>query len=988
MKKRILSVLLSIAMVVTMLPIINTTVHAADPDYTFDIVGKYHYPQNGSNPETIPFSAFQEGVGDWNSYNSPETSDFTAMFLVFEVEVSIPAYTKVKVNCQPKAEASSINFNISGDFGLELFCFDNKDEWKNLVFKTGTGDDRSSGASLAKSTANTVTATEIELDPSQHYKEFDNSNGEATTRSFYYGVLGYYRETTLKHQLSLGWNFESISPYIDAKYIHYDANGGSGSANTVIAGDYETVTLHSGEGFTKNNSAFVGWYDGSTSYAPGSAYTKEEGAKLRAQYLTYDLNGGSGTVIPGVRGKDGLVIADGEAITKANSAFIGWYDGRTTYIPGSVYTGTNDVDFYAQYLTYDLNGGIGAVIPGVRGKDGLVIADGEAITKANSVFIGWSDGRTTYAPGEVYTKARNVDFYAQYLTYDLSGCSGSVAPGVRGENGLTIASADNIYKVGHTFQNWNTQQNGGGTAYAPGDVYSSRKGLTLYPFFEPNKYDVTPVLDNCAVTFNQNPATYGTAVEITAEPSVGYKLETFEVYRTDDPTVKVPLTGANTFTQPEYPVTVKPILSKIPYAIESLPTENGSFTVSHETAGIDDVVTVTATPNEGFELDTITVTRADSGEPLTVTGNSFTMVPEPVKVAVAFKNSVYDITKAPATNGSFTLNPEHAIMGQTVVVNAVPDEGYQVGSITAYKTGDETVTVEVTDGSFVMPAYPVTVAVEFEPALLAVSKSTGIENGDITISHTEAHLGETVNVSPVGAEGYTLDAITVYKTGDSSVTVTVTRGSFVMPTYPVTVHATFKKIDYTVSVVDDANEKGSFIVDKTTAQIGDTVTVDITCAEGWAVRGITLTNSNGESKLVDKTFTMPASNVTVSVSYMVIPTYVITIPATVELGGAPMTVAITNAVMDEGVSLKVTLETDFTARTAEGAEKTFTINGGSVQNGDVVLMVEGGGTPENPKQGSARLALEWDETYQYSGNYRATLAFTIRVEDEGYNQNE
>ena len=113
-----------------------------------------------------------------------------------------------------------------------------------------------------------------------------------------------------------------------------------------------------------------------------------------------------------------------------------------------------------------------------------------------------------------------------------------------------------------------------------------------------------------------------------------------------------------------------------------------------------------------------------------------------------------------------------------------------------------------------------------------------------------------------------------------------------------------------------------------------------------------------------------------------------TIPATVELGGAPMTVAITNAVMEEGVSLKVYLETDFTARTDEGAEKTFTINAGAVQSGDVVLMVEGGGTPLNPKQGSARLALEWDETYQYSGNYRATLAFTIRVEDMGYDQTE
>ena len=859
MKKRILSVLLSIAMVVTMLPIINTTVHAADPNYTFDIVRKYHYPQNGSNPETIPLSAFQEGLGDWHSnYTSPETKDFIAMFLVFKVDVSIPAYTKVKVNCQPKAEASSVNFNLSGNFGLELFCFDNNDEWKNLVFKTGTGDDRSSGASLAKSTANTFTATEIALDSSQHYKEFDNSNGEATTGSFYYGILGYYRETGAKHQLSLGWDFESISPYVDAKYIHYDANGGSGYADSVTTERSSTVTLHNGEGFTKNNSAFVGWYDGSTSYAPGSAYTKEEGAKLRAQYLTYDL----------------------------------------------------------------------------------------------------------------------------------SDCDGTVTPDIREGNGFAIASADNIYKVGHTFQNWNTQQNGGGTAYAPGDVYFANKGITLYPYFEPNKYDVTILSDNCTTTLNQNPATYGTKVKITAEPDIGYQVDSIEVYKTADPTVTVSFAETNTFNQPEYPVTVKVNCSKIPYAIDKYPTANGSFTVSDDMAGINDVVTITPIPDEGFELDTITVSRTDTAELLTVTDNKFTMVPAPVKVAVTFKNSIYNITKLPTTNGSFTIDRESTIFGDTVVVNAVPDVGYRVKSITAYKTGDETATIKVTGSSFVMPAFPVTVEVEFELTPYEIFKSAYISSGNLTISHTEAYIGDTVSIETTAANGYILDAITVYKTDDESVTVEVAGGSFIMPGFAVTVHATFKKIDCTISVTDASNEKGSFTVDKTTAQIGDTVTVDIICAEGWAIRGIMVTDSQGVTTFVDKTFTMPASDVTVSVSYMVIPTYVITIPATVELGGAPMTVSITNAVMEEGVSLKVYLETDFTARTDEGAEKTFAINAGSIQSGDVVLMVEGGGTPENPKQGSARLALEWDETYQYSGNYRASLAFTIKVEDAGYDQTE
>ena len=861
MRKRIRSLLIFIAMVIAILPLASTTANAEIADPFVTIRTAYTYSQS-SDPNSITVSQMTPNSA-WSGYStSPSTKDFIATFLIFEVKLDIPAYSKVSWECHPTAAVGSLSTACSSYFGVELFHFDNYGEWEDLTLNTAENRTKSSSHSLGRDIDRTMQSLtedcEASVVPSYYWKEYDNSNGPAKTVTFYYGVLAFYRSTSLlNHQLSVGWNFTDLTPYFDAKYIHYDANGGSGSADTVTGTMKEAVSLHSGEGFTKENSVFVGWNDGSTTYAPGGVYSKEKGAKL----------------------------------------------------------------------------------------------------------------------------------YAQYLTYDLSGCSGTVTPGVRDENGVTIASGDNIYKVGHTFQNWNTKRNGTGTAYAPGDIYSGSNGVTLYPIFELNKYDVTILSDNCTTTLNQAPATYGTKVEITAVPSVGYQLEGFEVYKTDDPAVKVPLTG-NTFTQPEYPVTVKPILSKIPYAIEKYPTAYGSFAISHETAVIDDIVTITAIPEEGFELDTITVTRSDTGESLAVSGSSFTMVPAPIKVAVTFKNSIYAITKAPTANGSFTLDQESTILGDTVVVNAVPNEGYQVKSITAYKTGDESVTVEVTGGSFVMPAFPVTVAVEFEPASLEVFKSSAIENGDITISHTQAKLGDTVTVSSVAAKGYILDAITVYKTGDKTVTVEVTDGSFVMPGYPVTVHATFKKIDYTVSVVDASNEKGSFTVDKTTAQMGDTVTVDITCAEGWAIRGIVLTDSTGNTTFVDKVFTMPASNVTVSVSYMVIPTYVITIPATVELGGEPMTVSITNAVMEEGVSLKITLETDFTARTAEGAEKAFAINGGSVQNGDVILTVEGGGTPEAPKSGSAQLSLDWDDTYQYSGNYRATLAFTIRVEDEGYNQNE
>lgn len=580
----------------------------------------------------------------------------------------------------------------------------------------------------------------------------------------------------------------------------------------------------------------------------------------------------------------------------------------------------------------------------------------------------------------------SIKTVTNYIYYDFNGGSGSAQTTTKqGDESITIAEAPT--RTGYTFAGWNTKKDGSGTTYNPGQTFGENSGLYLYAHWIPNKYDVTVISDICVASVNQNPATFGTKVTLTTQIPTGYQIDSIEVYKTDNSSVTVPF-SSNSFTQPEYPVTIKISASKIPFAIEKYPTANGSFTVSHESAGINDIVTITPIPDEGFETDTITVSRTDTNELLTVTDNKFTMVPAPVKVAVTFKNSIYGITKAPTVNGSFSIEQSSTIFGDTVIVNAVADDGYRVKSIKVYKTGQESTTVTVTGNSFTMPAFPVTVEVEFELTPYEIFKSSGIENGDITISHTEARLGETVTVSTTAANGYILDAITVYKTDDESVTVEVTGGSFIMPGFAVTVHATFKKIDYTISVTDASGEKGSFTVDKTTAQMGDTVTVNVTCAEGWTIRGIMLTDSLGNVTFVDTVFSMPADNIAVSVSYMVIPTYLVTIPATVELGGAPMTITITDAVMEEGVNLKVSIETSLVARTAEGAEKEFSINGGTVESGDVVLTVDGGGTPQAPKSGSASLSLEWDESYQYSGNYRATLSFTIKVEDEGYNQNE
>ena len=65
--------------------------------------------------------------------------------------------------------------------------------------------------------------------------------------------------------------------------------------------------------------------------------------------------------------------------------------------------------------------------------------------------------------------------------------------------------------------------------------------------------------------------------------------------------------------------------------------ENGTVEVNPTSSDAGAAVTVTATPAEGYELESITVTGATSSQPVTVTDGKFTMPAEDVTVTATFK---------------------------------------------------------------------------------------------------------------------------------------------------------------------------------------------------------------------------------------------------------------------------------------------------------------------------------------------------------------
>ena len=120
------------------------------------------------------------------------------------------------------------------------------------------------------------------------------------------------------------------------------------------------------------------------------------------------------------------------------------------------------------------------------------------------------------------------------------------------------------------------------------------------------------------------------------------------------------------------------------------------------------------------------------------------------------------------------------------------------------------------------------------------------------------------------------------------------------------------------------------------------------------------------------------------VTYSVEPGYTVTIPPTVTIGtsGTSAEISAADVVVEKGQYVSVTLadDNDFTVRTQQGAELSYTVNanGANVAAGGEILVVN----PTDGKTGTATVTFDIDETkIQYAGTYTGTATFTIAVKN-------
>ena len=291
-----------------------------------------------------------------------------------------------------------------------------------------------------------------------------------------------------------------------------------------------------------------------------------------------------------------------------------------------------------------------------------------------------------------------------------------------------------------------------------------------------------------------------------------------------------------------------------------------------------EVIKPVITPETGYEIDTLTVQYTDTGTAVSVTGNESFIMPEAnVTVSATFKLKDYAITFSASENGSVSAKvgdntATTAKMGDTVTLTAAPNAGYELDTFTVKDADNNAVTV--TDNAFTMPASNVTVSAAYSAINYTVTIADNITNGTVNANKTTgAHIGDTVTLTVAPDTGYELDALTVKDASNSD--VTVTNNAFTMPASNVTVSAAFKKTDYTVTIADSITN-GTVTLDKATANYGDTVTLTTTPVDGYALKSLTVTAVGSNPVAVTgNTFTMPASNVTVTAVFDVLTPYTI-----------------------------------------------------------------------------------------------------------------
>ena len=406
-------------------------------------------------------------------------------------------------------------------------------------------------------------------------------------------------------------------------------------------------------------------------------------------------------------------------------------------------------------------------------------------------------------------------------------------------------------------------------------------------------YDITisPDIVNGTVTSDKTRASYQETVTLTVTPAPGYEVETLQVTWIEGGTLNaIPPTlqgnGIYTFEMPAHNVTITATFTKKLYTIRIADgIEHGSISAPN-IAYYDDPVTVTVTPDKGYELDKLYYSYDAGGgvhEPeITIENGQFYMPNFDVTIYATFKLKKYNVEVEEAIDGDHGFVqavPSTCSMGETVTLITSADTGYAITTLQAtYEEGTTEVNLPLTPAendtyTFVMPAADVHVHWIVSKVQYTITVNPS-EHGTVTAPAT-AEYGQEVTLTVTPDAHYMLESLSVAYTNGNP--VTVTDNKFSMPAANVVVNATFKPVTYNITVAP--TEHGTVTAPESAAY-GSEVTVSVAPEEAYELETLTYTVDGGQPVPIENgKFTMPGGNVTITATFKPA-TYTITVAPT------------------------------------------------------------------------------------------------------------
>ena len=321
--------------------------------------------------------------------------------------------------------------------------------------------------------------------------------------------------------------------WAELQAVAINGGGADGTIPPEYVDEGDTYTVPDATELTYPGYTFAGWQgsDGNT-YQPGDEITMPAGGitltalwSANENTLSFDGNGGAGSMSDIQAATDEVVTLPGNGFTMTGYTFIGWLDpltGATIPDAGDFTMPATDVTLQAQWqidteaMTFAANGGTGTMDPLYADYgSSLVVPDCGFTAPDGYEFDGWlgSDGNT-YAPGdEIPMPDGGITLTAQWktsqiietmvlITFDPNGGTlpaGFVNSVIKFKGDMFTIPTDIPAYTGYTFMGWSRSTDGTTVVNQPGDTVGPlTSGIWFIAIWSEN-----PMVD-FTITFDPN----------------------------------------------------------------------------------------------------------------------------------------------------------------------------------------------------------------------------------------------------------------------------------------------------------------------------------------------------------------------------------------------------------------------------------------------------------------------------------------------------